>query len=290
MRVALIGASGQLGTALSKVLSPSGVECIPLDHAAMEITDAARVAETLDCLQPAVVINCAAYNFVDKAEEEPQAAYLVNALGPRNLALACGPRDITLLHVSSDYVFGGAGVKPQGHTELDLPAPLGAYAVSKLAGEYFVRTHCPRHFIVRTCGLYGEASTPGKGNFIKTMLRLGKERGEVSVVDDQWCTPSSADDVASGIQSLIGTSEYGLYHATNSGETTWCRLAIEAFRSAGLNVRVKPITTAEFKAKAPRPPFSVLNCSKLNCLRGGHPLPSWQEGVARYVATLQFLS
>lgn len=282
MRVALIGALGQLGTALSKTLKG---EIAPLGHDVIEITDAASVEAALQNVQPQAVINCAAYNLVDKAEDEPQAAYAVNALGPRNLALACAKLGLPLVHVSSDYVFGYAGPRQRGYTESELPTPQGAYAVSKLSGEYFVRAHCPKSYVVRTCGLYGHATTPGKGNFIKTMLRLGKERGEVSVVDDQWCTPSSALDVAQGITELLGTGKFGLYHVTNRGETTWCRLAAEAFRVAGLNAKINPITTAQFNAKARRPSYSVLDCSHFTAVTGCE-LPPWQEAVAAYLATL----
>jgi dTDP-4-dehydrorhamnose reductase len=282
MRVALIGALGQLGTALSQTLKG---EIVPLGHDAIEITDSQSVEAALRGATPDAVINCAAYNLVDKAEDEPQVAYLTNAIGPRNLALACNKLGVPLLHVSSDYVFGNSGPRQRGFTESDLPSPQGAYAVSKLAGEYFVRAYCPQHYVVRTCGLYGHATTPGKGNFIKTMLRLGKERGEVSVVDDQRCTPSSALDVARGLAALVSTGRFGLYHLTNSGDTSWCRLAAEAFRVAGLNVKVNPITTAQFNAKAHRPPFSVLDCSYFAAVTSCE-LPSWQQAVAAYIQTL----
>lgn len=282
MRVALIGAHGQLGTALQQALSD---EIIPLGHADIEITDPASVDQALGSADADAVINCAAYNLVDKAEDEPQAAYSGNALGPRNLAKRCAQLNIPLMHISSDYVFGAAGARDRGYIETDAPGPLGAYAISKLNGEYYVQAECPKHYVVRTCGLYGHAATAGKGNFIKTMLRLGRERGEVSVVDDQWCTPSNTIDVARALAALLQTGQYGLYHATNQGSTTWCRLAAEAFRVAGVNARVNPISTAQFGAKARRPPYSVLDCGKLANVTK-HQLPSWQEGVAAYVQSL----
>lgn len=282
MRIALFGANGQLGTALSRILPG---EVLPLASADVDVADAARVATVLDERTPDLVINASAYNFVDKAEDEPDRAFAVNALGPRNLAAWCAAHDVPLVHVSTDYVFGLAGPRPSPYVETDLPGPLGAYAVSKLAGESFVRCGCRKHFILRTCGLYGEARSPGKGNFVKTMLRLGRERGAVSVVDDQSCTPTSAADLAQAIGRLIGTESFGLYHAANAGATTWCRLASEAFRLANLSVDVRPITTADYPTKARRPPYSVLDSSKLEAAIG-EPLPPWQDALARYVRSI----
>ena len=141
---------------------------------------------------------------------------------------------------------------------------------------------CPNHFILRTCGLYGRAVSPGKGNFVETMLRLGRERGAVSVVDDQWCTPTAAADLAGWIGELVASGKFGLYHATNSGSTTWCRLAREVFRCAGMTVDVTAITTADFGAKARRPSFSVLDYSKLEAVLG-HRLRPWEEALADYL-------
>jgi dTDP-4-dehydrorhamnose reductase len=279
MRIALIGAGGQLGTALVACLK---AELIPLGRDALDIADAARVAEVLPRTQPELVINAAAYNFVDRAEDERDRASAVNALGPRHLAEWCAGRDIPLVHVGTDYAFGQDTGRRIPYAELDPPGPLSEYARSKLAGENFVRDVCPKHFVVRTCGLYGRASSPGKGNFVETMLRFGQERGAVSVVDDQWCTPTSAADLADAIARLISTDKYGLYHATNAGSTTWCGFATEIFRLAGLMVEVKPITTVQFGAQAGRPAFSVLDSSKLAAAIGRAMRP-WQEALADYL-------
>lgn len=281
-RIAVIGARGQLGTDLVPGLAG---DVIALGHEDIDITDAGSVALALSTASPNFVINCAAYNLVDQAEDEPDAAYAVNALGPRNLAMYCGERDITLLHFSTDYVFGLDADRDSGFTESDAPGPTSAYGVSKLAGEYFVRSLCPRHFVVRTCGLYGNQGTSGKGNFVKTMLRLGAERDQLSVVQDQRCTPTYTPDLSAAISALIATDEFGLYHATNSGDTTWYDLACEIFRLASLNVDVRPITTEEFGAKAARPSYSVLDCTKLEQVTG-KSLPKWQDALARYVSDL----
>jgi dTDP-4-dehydrorhamnose reductase len=280
MRIALIGALGQLGTGLEAVLEGA---VVPLAHAAIEITDEASVEAALSQAQPELVINCAAYNLVDKAESEPDVAYRHNALGPRNVARWCGRQGASLLHVSTDFVFGPPGPRSTPFGEDELPNPCSAYAISKLAGEYFVAAHCPRHFIVRTCGLYGRARTPGKGNFVETMLRLGKEKGAVTVVDDQCCTPTAAADLALAIKALVAHDAYGVYHATNSGSTTWFGFAQEIFRQARLDVKVQPTTSAAFGAAARRPIYSVLDNSKLTRTIG-YALPDWQDALARYLA------
>jgi dTDP-4-dehydrorhamnose reductase len=281
MKIALIGAGGQLGTALMARLPG---QIVPLGRGVIDLEDADSVRPALTREAPHLVINAAAYNFVDRAEDETERAFIVNARGPWALARACAARDIPLVHVSSDYVFGRDEARTTPYIEADVPGPQSEYARGKLAGEVFVQTVCPKHYVLRTCGLYGRARSPGKGNFVETILRLGKERGAVSVVDDQWCTPTAAADLAAWIAELIVTDKYGLYHATNAGSTTWCRLAREIFRQAGMAVDVTPITTAQFGAKAPRPAYSVLDCGKLTEAIG-HPLRPWQEALAEYLGS-----
>lgn len=280
-RIAIIGASGQLGSAFRQLL---GERAIPIQHSQIEISDSESIRAVLMAANPDFVINAAAYNWVDKAEVEPQVAYAVNALGPRNLALVCAERSIPLLHVSSDYVFG-LDVSTTPFCETDLPGPVSAYGLSKLAGEYFVRSLCPQHFVIRTCGLYGHAEAIGKGNFVKTMLRLGRERGHVRIVNDQHCTPTSTVDLAAALVKLIETQEFGLYHLTNRGATTWYDFAREIFRAAGLAVTTEPITTREFAAQAPRPAYSVLNCEKAAGILNVE-MPVWQDAVGKYIQTL----
>lgn len=289
MKIAVVGSRGQLGTALRSALNE---DVVRLDRPEFDMTDATAVEQGLANAKPDVVINAAAYNFVDKAEDEPQAAFAVNALGPRNLALACAQRDIPLVHISSDYVFSGRidflgtqADRPMPYRETDTPDPLCAYAISKLAGEHFVRGICERRFVLRTCGLYGPAESEGKGNFVTTMLRLAGERDELSIVADQHCTPTSAADLAGWIAKLIPTEAYGLYHATNAGETTWCDFAREIFRLANVDIAIREITTAEFGAKAARPRYSVLRCEKLRQTVESELRP-WQEALAEYVGSL----
>lgn len=279
MRVAIVGARGQLGTALQTCLQ---AEVLPLDHAEIEITDAASVDRALSSVSPDCVVNAAAYNFVDRAEDEPSVAYEVNAVGPRHLAHWCDKAGATFVHVSSDYVFGFDTARHSPYTEVDIPGPTSAYAVSKLAGEYFVQSALRKHFIVRTCGLYGAAASEGKGNFVKTILRLATQRKELTIVNDQRCTPSYAVDVAQAIAGLISTKAFGLYHVTNAGSASWYEFASEIVRLAKLGVHVRPITSAEYPQKARRPAYSVLDCSKLFATTGSR-LPSWEDGLARYL-------
>ena len=269
MRVAISGASGQLG---SDLVARLGSQAIPLSHAALDITDPVAVWNTLDRERPHVVINCAAYNMVDRAEDERDLAMLVNQRGPGFLADYCRERDVKLVHISTDYVFDGStGEHPW--TEDDQPLPLGTYALSKYSGEQLVQTHCPRHFVLRTCGLYGRMQNNGKANFVETMLRLGRDRSELAIVNDQICTPTSTAYLASAIVDLIKTESYGLYHATNSGQCSWFDFASEIFRLANLNTRVSPISSEQYNARARRPAYSVLNCARLTSVLGCFNLP-----------------
>ena len=281
MKIALIGSGGQLGNALQSRLTG---EIVCLTSSTLDISDEERVRTAIPGLKPNLVINAAAYNFVDKAEDEPERALSVNGFGPRNLARVCRELEIPFVHVSTDYVFGAPSIGHVPRTTTEQPTPTSQYARSKLAGEEFVVAETPMHFIIRTCGLYGKASSPGKGNFVETMLKKGPDLGSLRVVDDQWCTPTSTADLAQAIVDLIPTQKYGLYHATNSGSTTWFRFAREIFRQAKLRVEVVPITTADFKAKAPRPSFSVLDCSKLTSAIG-RPIRPWPEALAEYLTT-----
>lgn len=279
-RIAVIGARGQLGSELMQRL---GDAASGLTHDDIEITDRVSIERCLSETRPELVINTAAYNLVDRAEDEPEQAYRVNALGPRNLAGWCAANGATLMHLSTDYVFGGDRDQHRPWTESDAPLPQSAYAVSKLAGEYFVQSGCLRHFVVRTCGLYGGRPGRGSGNFVETMLRLGRERGAVRVVNDQHCCPSFAGDVADALLELSHTDAWGLYHATNAGALTWFEFAKAIFEESGLQVDVTPITTAEFAAAARRPAFSVLDCAKLKALIG-RTLPPWRKSLAGYLA------
>lgn len=279
MRTAVLGAAGQLGRDLCSRLAG---EVIPLGRADADLTDPVRLRDTLSGTRPEIVINCAAYNFVDRAESEPDAAFAVNARAVRDLATICRDLDCTLVHFSSDYVFGLDESRQVPYAESDAPGPVSAYGISKLAGEYFVRAICPKHYVIRTCGLYGVWGSGGKGgNFVETMLRLAGEKKPIRVVNDQRCTPSFTADVAVATVDLIGKGQFGLYHVTNGGDCTWFELAREVFMAAGVSADLTPITSAEFAAAARRPAFSVLSNEALNKV-GVSPPRHWSGGLRAY--------
>lgn len=280
MKTVVLGAPGQLGRDLCPRLAG---EVVPLARADVDLTDAARLREKLDALRPAVVINCAAYNFVDKAEAEPDAAFAVNAWAVRNLAIACRDLGCTLVHFSTDYVFGLDAACKTPFAETDAAGPVSVYGLSKLAGEYLVRALCPKHFVVRTCGLYGVWGSGGKGgNFVETMLRLAGQGKALRVVNDQRCTPSFTADIAEATAALIQTGKFGLYHLTNAGDCTWFEFAREIFRISGVAADLTAITSDQFGAPARRPAYSVLANDKAVSV-GVRPLRPWQEAVRAYL-------
>lgn len=279
MRIAILGADGQLGGELRHQL---GDDALAYNRQQVDITQADAVAAALSQDHPDAVINCAAYNAVDLAETQPEDAFRINALGPRNLAAFCRQHGLPFVHVSTDYVFGLDARRNTPYVETDLPGPQGVYAVTKLAGEELARAGCQKHFVVRTCGLYGHRGRSGKRNFVETMLKLGAEKPELRIVCDQRCAPTSTKDLAAAILGLLSTTAYGTYHATNTGDCSWAEFASEIFRQAKLTTRVIPITTAEYGAKAPRPSYSVLNQGKLAAAIGT-PMRSWRDALSDYL-------
>lgn len=286
MRIAICGGFGQLGQSLQGCVTG---EVLPLTSQAANLCNPDQMRGVLGEFQPDVVINCAAYNLVDQAEDEPESAFAVNAFGVRHLARICEELSCGLVHVSSDYVFGLDRGDDRPWTEADRPGPVSAYGTSKLTGEYFALSECRRAFVVRTCGLYGNPEGSAKGNFVRTMLRLGNERDRLTIVDDQHCTPTSTADLAAAIAGLIQTREYGLYHATNSGSTTWCGFARRIFELSGIEVDVQPITSAQFGARARRPAYSVLDCARMERVLG-RALPSWETAIENYLREIGALA
>jgi dTDP-4-dehydrorhamnose reductase len=283
MRIAVLGSGGQLGRDLVPRLRG---EALPLTRGDLDLASPESIAPKLAELKPDVVVNTAAYNFVDKAEAEPDAAFRVNAWGVRELAKACDAVGAKLVHFSTDYVFGLDAARTAPLTEADPPGPVSTYGLSKLAGEYLVRTFARRHLVVRTCGLYGVWGSGGKGtNFVETMLRVAGQGKPLRVVADQWCTPTYTADLAAAMVALIEKGTTGLIHVTSGGAMTWHEFAAEIFRQAGVTANLTPITTAEFGAAAKRPPYSVLDCWRLNQL--GVTLRPWQEALAAYLAERQ---
>jgi dTDP-4-dehydrorhamnose reductase len=282
MRVMVTGAKGQLGTDLLNTLN--AYELSPLTHEDIEITDMSSVKNAFTKYKPQIVINTAAYVRVDDCESNRDKAFLVNAIGARNMAVACEETEAKLAHISTDYVFGGeTEPRTTAYTEFDTPFPPNVYGKSKLAGENLVQHLCTKHFIVRTSGLFGVAESSGKGgNFVETMLRLGKERDELRVVNDQVFSPTYTKDMANKIVQLISTDYYGILHVTNSGACSWYEFTCEIVRLAGLKTKVTPITSDQYLQKAKRPPYSVLDNYHLRLL-GMNDMRPWQEALADYM-------
>jgi dTDP-4-dehydrorhamnose reductase len=282
MRALVTGASGQLGSDFCKVAA--GFELFPLSHAEIEITDIKSVEAACRKFLPEVIVNTAAYVRVDESESNTDTAYRVNALGARNMAVAAHELGAKLVHISTDYVFGGENKpNPQPYTEFDTPLPVNTYGRSKLAGEDLVRHLCHRHFIIRTSGLFGAAGSRGKGsNFVETMLRLSRERNELRVVNDQVFSPTCSRDLARKIAQLIATEYYGVFHITNRGACSWYHFTAEILRLTGLRVRLVPISSEEYASPARRPRFSVLDNYHLRLL-GIDEMRPWQEALKDYL-------
>jgi dTDP-4-dehydrorhamnose reductase len=279
-RFAVLGCAGQLGSDLCRRL---GDEVVPLSRAEADLTRADQLDSTLRRLHPDIVFNCAAYNLVDRAEQEPEAAFAVNAWGVRQLALVCRDLDCLLVHFSTDYVFGLDEDRRTPYRETDVPGPVSVYGLSKLAGEYVVRSLCPRHFVIRTCGLYGAWGRGGKGsNFVETMLRLAQAGKSLRVVDDQMCTPTYTADLASATAELVQTQRYGLYHVTNAGSCSWFEFARRIFEQAGLQADLSPIASKDYGAVARRPGYSVLANQKYQ-ETSLYQLRHWQDALRAYL-------
>ncbi|MFC1972107.1 dTDP-4-dehydrorhamnose reductase [Chloroflexota bacterium] len=282
MKVLVTGVSGQLGTDIVKAFKHHKV--VPLTHADADITDFDAIKGACFQHKPDVIVNTAAYVRVDDCETNQDLAFRVNALGARNIAVVAEELGAKLAHISTDYVFGGEpGLRNTPYTEFDTPAPLSIYGKSKLAGEEFVRYLCRRHFIVRSSGLFGMAGSSSKGgNFIETILRLARERGKLTVVNDQIFSPTYTPDLAVKIARLLRTELYGIYHITNSGSCSWYDFAREVLKLAGPDTPILPIPSAKYPQKAQRPAYSVLDHFHLRLL-GMDDMRSWQEGLAEYM-------
>lgn len=280
--VVVLGATGQLGTDLRAALN--GLRVTGLTHAELDVCDTARARELIGGLRPDVIINTTAFHKVDICEDEPAMSFAVNASAVYGLALLACDLDSTLIHFSSDYVFDGRARSP--YSEDALPGPINVYGVSKLAGEHLVRRFCPRHYVIRTTGLYGVAGASGKGgNFVETMIRLGKSGNPVRVVADQVVTPTATVDLAAAVAALIerhGQVPYGLYHVTSGGQCSWYEFAATIFDLCGMRVDLAAITTNESGAKAKRPAYSVLDHNRW--IRAGlQELRPWREALGDYL-------
>lgn len=284
-KIIVTGCNGQLGRAINQLYEGNKeYELVNTDFniegvKSVDISDLDSVVALFKEVNPYAVINCAALTNVDGCETMVDAAYKINAIGPRNLSIASSEVGAKLVHISTDYVFRGDGTKP--YTEFDAPAPKAMYGITKLAGEEFVKQFADNYFIIRTAWLYGD----GK-NFVKTMLRLSENHDEISVVNDQVGSPTSANELAKAIAYLLPTDNYGLFHGTCEGMCSWADFTKEIFRLAGKNTKVNPVTSAQYKemnpASADRPAYSVLENYMLK-LTTNHMFSDWEKAIAEYL-------
>ena len=281
MKVLVTGVKGQLGYDVVRELQSRGHEAIGVDIEEMDITDETAVSRVMEETAPEAVIHCSAFTAVDRAEEEQELCYKVNVEGTENIAKMCQKLGCKMLYLSTDYIFSGEGQRPWEPE--DTPSPLNSYGQSKYQGEVALRQYVDKYFIVRISWVFGINGN----NFIKTMLRLGKENGAVKVVDDQIGSPTYTFDLAKLLVDMIETEQYGAYHATNEGICSWYEFAKEIFQEANMKeVTVTPVSSEEFPVKAKRPKNSRMSKEKL-VQNGFSLLPSWQDAVKRYIEELK---
>ncbi len=279
MRVLLIGARGQLGRDIERVLK-SEHQLTGMDAEDCDITNHAQLTECVANARPDTVINTAAWTDVPGCDKNDKKAFEINAIGVKYVAHACHQLNARLIHISTDYVFDGVRKKP--YTETDVPRPLNAYGISKLAAEFYIQSIHPRHLILRTSGLYGIHECLGKKtNFVETMLRLGQEGGLVRVVDDEILTPTYAYNFAQQIRQLVACDEYGIFHATNHGSCSWYEFASRIFRIAGMNVNLERVSIKDYPSPVRRPSYSVLENARLKSL-GLDVMTDWQTALEHY--------
>ena len=274
-RILVTGCNGQLGRAINEEYKNDNVTLINTDVAELDITKVDEVLSFVEKERPDVIINCAAHTNVNACETQFDLAFLINAIGPRNLSIAASKIGAKMIHVSTDYVFDGSAIEP--YTEFSPVAPLGAYGKTKLAGENFVKQFSAKYFIIRTAWLYGD----GK-NFVKTMLTLGEERGEVGVVADQIGSPTSAKELAKMIHVLEPTENYGVFHGTCEGYCSWADFAEKIFEYAGMDVKVNRLTTDQYPTPAKRPAYSVLDNYMLR-MTTDFTFAHWEDALKEYM-------
>jgi dTDP-4-dehydrorhamnose reductase len=280
MKIAIIGANGQLGTDLMEVLS-TGYDVIGLNHADIEITDIDSVKNALSSAKPDIVLNTAAYHIVPEAEKFPDKAFHINGTGTLNLAKVCQDLGTRLVHYSTDYVFDGKKQKP--YTEDDCPNPLNVYANTKLSGEYFALHYSDKSYVVRVSGIYGRVPCRAKGgNFITTMIKLAKEKPEVRVVNDEILTPTPTYHIAKNTATLIKTDAFGLYHMSCEGEVSWYEFAKVIWKVLALKTPLYPASVNDLPSIVKRPIYSVLENRNLNKM-GINKMLDWKNALVEFL-------
>lgn len=280
MKVLVTGAKGQLGVDIVKALSTDLFEVHAFGRDELDITDQALVNKVVEEVRPNIIVHPAAYTKVDLAETEVEQAYLVNGCGTRNLVVAAEEVGAKFCYISTDYVFNGQANSP--YQEYDQTNPLGVYGKSKYVGEEMTKSFSSKFFIVRTAWVYGANGH----NFVKTMLRFAKEKEELVVVDDQIGSPTYTVDLAKFIVELIQTEKYSIYHGTNTGSCSWYEFAKAIFEEANIDMKVNPITTADFPTPVQRPNYSVLGNMALK-LNGFEPLRPWRDALRSFLIEME---
>jgi dTDP-4-dehydrorhamnose reductase len=280
-RIAVFGGAGQLGSELALEFAARGHDVTTFERSQVDITEPARVEQALSSLDPAVVLNAAAYNQVDISEKDPLAAFQVNALAVRNLAVACRQVDARLVHFSTDYVFDG--LAGRAYREEDETRPLGAYAVSKLAGELYARAYLDKPLIIRTSGVYGpKGMDTARGNFVELMLRLAGNGQTIRVVEDHVASPTFAPALASRTADLVDRNAHGIFHLGGGAPISWYDWAAKIFEAAGLKPPLKPTNEREFRTPARRPKYSALSNAKAEG-QGIAQMPSLDHCIRTYL-------
>lgn len=280
MKVLVTGIGGQLGYDVMNVLKARQIDCLGADLAEFDITDLAATEKFITSYRPDAVIHCSAYTAVDKAEDNIDLCRAVNAKGPENIAKVCKAIDAKMIYISTDYVFPGTG--EQYYEVDDETNPVNIYGQTKLEGENAVKAMLEKYFIVRISWVFGKNGN----NFIKTMLRLGKERDELNIVSDQIGSPTYTADLAELLCDMVITEKYGTYQATNEGICSWAEFTEEIFRQAGIATRVNHIKSAQYPTRAKRPMNSRMSKETLT-KAGFHKMPTWQDAVKRYLMEIE---
>ena len=280
LKILVTGSEGQLGRELCRYFAHKA-EITALNKETLDITNINNVIDLCCFAKPDIIINAAAFTNVDGCESNRELSFKANSIGPRNLAIACNRFDIGLVQISTDFIFDG--VKAEPYLETDLPNPINRYGETKWFGEAFIKELCSRFFIVRTSWLYGHYGH----NFVRTMLKLGEQKDEISVVTDQIGTPTYTLDLCSAIDKLISSDAYGTYHVSNSGQCSWHEFAEKIFELNNKNnIKVRAISSEELDRPARRPKYSVLRNYMLE-LQFDYHLPHWEDALERFFASSQ---
>ena len=276
MKVLVTGVKGQLGYDVVKDLEKRGHQPIGVDRDEMDLMDNEAIRTFIMNLKPEAIIHCAAYTAVDKAEEEVETCYQINAEAVKVISECAKELDVKLIYISTDYVFDGT--KEGEYVETDLPNPINVYGASKLKGEQYVQTLLEKYYIVRISWVFGVNGN----NFIKTMRRLGSERDELNIINDQVGSPTYTADLAPLLVDMMETDKYGIYHATNEETCSWYEFTNEIFKQSGIEVKTNPITTDQYPTAAKRPMNSKMSKEKLKA-NGFNLLPNWQAALSNYL-------